>query len=116
MGLTTIHDDAIWARNVEGDPALSARIRALAPGEVIDLEVDGIVGRWERMRTGRDGRPTLGIKPIGEMRRVWARLRSEGRRIVPIREVLLADSYLAALAPALSEWDSPEDEAAYGDL
>jgi hypothetical protein len=116
MAFITINDDAIWARNVDGDPALGDRIRSLAPGEVIDLEVAGIVGKWERMRTGRDGRPTYGVKPIGDMRAVWARLRREGKRTVPVREVVLADSYLAALSPVLSEWDSAEDEAAYGDL
>ena len=88
----------------------------MQPGEVLDLEVDGIVGRWERMRTGKDGRPTLGIKPIAEMREVWARLRLQGKKIVSLREVVMADSYLAALADTLDEWNSPEDEEAFRDL
>ncbi len=116
VAFTTINDDAIWAKNIQGDAALSDRIRTLAPGQIIDLEVDGVVGRWERMRTGKDGRPTYGIKPIAEMREVWARLRRQGQRTVAVREVVLADSYLAALVPTLSEWNSPEDEEAYGDL
>jgi len=116
LGFIAVHDDAIWATNVEGDPSLGERIRALAPGEMIDLEVDGIVGKWQRMRTGRDGRPAYGIRPIGDMQDVWARLRRQGKTTVAIREVAPADSYLAALAPTLSEWDSAEDEAAYGDL
>jgi hypothetical protein len=116
MGTTLANDDSIWVRNIEGDAALRERIKAMAPGQVIDLEVDGIVGRWERMRTGKDGRPTLGIKPIAEMRSVWARLRLHGPRIVPIRAVTTADAYLAAMTGVMSEWVSPEDEEAYGDL
>jgi hypothetical protein len=116
MGTTRINDDTIWVRNIEGDPNLRDRIMSMKPGETIDLEVDGIVGKWERMRTGSDGRPTLGIKPIAEMRSVWARLRGQGPKVVPIREVMTADSYLAALSGLMSEWDSPEDDEAYRDL
>jgi hypothetical protein len=113
---TDIVDDAIWVKRIDGSPELQKRIAALKPGEVIDLEVDGIVGRWERMRTGKDGRPTRAIKPISEMREVWARLRRQGKKIVSIREVVMADSYLAALADILDEWNSPEDEEAFRDL
>ena len=116
MPTTTINDDAIWVKNIDGDSALKERIRTMRPGEVIDLEVDGIVGKLERMRDGRDGRPTFGIKPIAEMRQVWARLRARKEKIVAIRPVVLADSYLAALSPLLSEWDSAEDDEAYRDL
>jgi hypothetical protein len=116
MATTKINDDAIWLKNIEGNPTLQDRIKAMRPGEVLDLEVDGIVGKWERMRDGKDGRPTFGIKPIAEMREVWARLRSEPGKVARIREVLSADSYLAGLRPLLSEWDSPEDDEAYRDL
>jgi hypothetical protein len=116
MAHARIRDDSIWAKHIEGAPELRDRILALRPGEAIDLEVDGIVGRWERMRTGKDGRPTNGIKPIAEMRRVWANLRKQGERIVRIREVVMADSYLAALPQVLDEWNSPQDDEAYRDL
>ncbi len=116
MATTTIKDDAIWVKHIEAGSELRARITGLRAGETIDLEVDGIVGRWERMRDGRDGRPTLGVRPVAEMREVWKRLQSQRGRIVGIREVLAADTYLAALAPMLSEWDSPADNEAYRDL
>jgi hypothetical protein len=113
MATVKINDDAIWLKNIEGSSRLQEKIKALRPGEALDLEIDGIVGKWERMRDGADGRPTLGIKPIAEMREVWAMRRG---RIVRVREVVAADSYLAALTPTLNEWDSPEDDEAYGDL
>ena len=68
------------------------------------------------MGDGRDGRPTLGINPIAALRSVWARLRGDQRKVVPVREVVAADSYLASLTPALGEWDSAEDDEAYRDL
>jgi hypothetical protein len=116
MATVDIRDDAIWVRNIEGDAALQERIRRLAPGETMELEVDGVVGRWERMRDGRDGRPTLGIKPISDMRKVWSKWRQQAGRMVEIREVVSARSYLEAVQATLADWNSPEDERAYRDL
>lgn len=116
MAKVKIRDDAIWTKHIEGDTRLRDRIAGLPENQIIDLEVDGIVGRWQKMRMGRDGRPTSGIKPIEAMKEVWARFRSEPGRIVDIREVRTADSYLGLVQSTLSEWDSPEDEAAYRDL
>ncbi|MEO8686142.1 MAG: hypothetical protein ABI414_15040, partial [Devosia sp.] len=116
MATVKINDDAIWVKHIEGSETLRDRIRSLRAGDVVELEVDGIVGKWERMRDGRDGRPTLGIKPISHMKDVWAKLREHSGRIVELREVITADTYLRSLASTLSEWDSPEDAAAYADL
>jgi len=116
MSMIKIVDDAIWISHIEGDPALQARLSALAPGDFVDLEIDGIVGRWQRMKHGRDGRPTLGIKPVAEMREVWARMRKKPRKLVSLREVRTADAYLRSLGGRMEEWESAEDEAAFRDL
>lgn len=116
MATVAIKDDAIWIRHIEGGKGLQDRLLRLHAGDSLDLEIDGIVGTWERMRDGRDGRPTLGIKPVAHMREVWARMRRQSGRIVQIREVTTAASYLDAVAATLTEWNSPEDEAAYADL
>src|ERR1700684_3386715 len=106
MAYVEISDDAIWAKQIEGGKALKDRILSLAPGEVIELEVDGIVGRWERMRNGKDGGSTKGIKPIGPMKEVWKRLQARRGEVVEIREVRTVDAYLAGLSNTLSEWNS----------
>ncbi|MDP1729615.1 MAG: hypothetical protein Q8L54_00230 [Devosia sp.] len=116
MAKVKIRDNSIWLNHIEGDRPLRERLQSMKPGQIVDLEVDGIVGRWERMKNGRDGRPTPGIKPIEAMRDVWKRMQSQRGRVVDLRAVRTADSYLAALTPLLSEWDSPEDEEAYRDL
>jgi len=116
MGYVEIRDDAVWAKQIEGSKALKDRIVTLAPGDIVELEVDGIVGKWERMRNGKDGRPTMGIKPVGPMREIWKQWQSRRGEIVEVREVHKADSYLAALSGTLSEWNSPEDEEAFRDL
>jgi hypothetical protein len=116
MAHVEINDDALWATKIEGGKALKQRILALAPGDVIDLEVDGIVGRWEKMRTGRDGRATPGIKPIGPMKEVWKGLQARRGELVEVREVKTADAYLATLSSTMTEWNSPEDEEAFRDL
>ena len=106
----------MWAKQIEGGKALKDRIFTLAPGEVIELEVDGIVGKWEKMRKGRDGRPTMGIKPIGPMKEIWKRLQSRRGDVVEVREVRTADEYLSVLSNTMTEWNSPEDEEAFRDL
>lgn len=116
MASVVIRDDAIWIGHIEGNQALQERLRQLRAGDVLDLEVDGIVGTWERMRDGRDGRPTLGIKPISHMKQVWAEMRRRTGRTVHIREVATAETYLSTVSSTLDEWNSPEDEAAYADL
>lgn len=116
MGYIKIQDDLVWAKQIEGDNALRDRILNLPPGATIDLEIDGIVGPWEKAKTGRDGRPTAAIKPVGPMREIWKRYQARRGEIVQVRETRTADSYLKALSGTLSEWDSPEDDEAFRDL
>jgi hypothetical protein len=116
MAKVKIADDAIWARHVEGDVRLKDRLNSMKPGEIVDLEINGVYGRWQRMRDGKDGRPTPGIRPIEAMRDVWSSWQKNRGKVVDIREVRSADSYLASLTPLMAEWDSPEDELAYHDL
>src|SRR5271169_3307054 len=116
MVYVVISHETIWAKQIEGGKALKDKILSLAPGEVIELEVVGIVGGWEKMRNGRDGRATMGLKPIGPMKEIWQRLQSRRRDVVEVRQVRTADSYLAALSETMTEWNSPEDEEAFRDL
>jgi len=117
MGQIKISDSNIWAKQVEDDPPLKERILNLAPGNMIDLEVGGVAGRWAKANTGRDGRATPAIKPVGAMKEVWKNFFQTRRgTFVTIRQTQLADSYLAALRGTLSEWDSPEDDEAFRDL
>lgn len=113
MGYVKISDDMLWITQIEGDPELKERILKLPPGAAIDLEVDGVVGHWEKARTGKDGRPTAAVKPIGPMREIWKRFQARRGEIVPVRETRSADSYLKALAGTLSEWETPEDQEAF---
>ena len=116
MGYVEITDDTIWAKQIEGAKALKDRILSLSPGDLIELEVDGVVGQWEKMRSGRDGRATKGIKPVGPMKEIWKRFQARRGQIVRVREVRTADAYLESLGETLSEWNSPEDEEAFRDL
>lgn len=116
MAYVKIRDDSLWAKHIEGDNGLRERILNLPAGAAIDLEVDGIVGHWEKAKTGKDGRPTAAIKPVGPMRDIWKRFQARRGEIVVVRETRTADSYLKALSGTLSEWNSPEDEEAFRDL
>ena len=116
MGYVKIRDDLLWAKQIEGDNALKEHIASLPDGAMIDLEVDGIVGHWEKAKTGKDGRPTQAVKPVGPMREIWKRFQARRGELVPIRATRTADRYLAALSDSMTEWNSPEDEEAFRDL
>jgi hypothetical protein len=116
MGYLKIRDDLLWAKQIEGDHELRHRIISLPAGAMIDLEVDGIVGHWEKAKAGKDGRMTQAVKPIGPMREIWKKFQARRGEIVSIRESRAADSYLRALRDTLCEWDSPDDEEAFRDL
>jgi hypothetical protein len=116
MGYVQIKDDLLWAKQIEGDNELKERITRLPAGKTIDLEIDGVVGHWEKAKTGRDGRQTAAVKPVGPMREIWKRFQARRGEIVPIRETRTADSYLAALTGVMTEWNSPADEEAFRDL
>jgi hypothetical protein len=43
-------------------------------GQTIRLEIDGVSGTWRRMDDGKDGRATLGLRPLGAAHEVWSGL------------------------------------------
>lgn len=117
MPSVEIRDNNLWAKHIQGGALLRDRILSLKPGEVIELEVAGVVGAWEKTRVGKDGRAQEAVKPIGNMKKIWDRFQSRRGEIVEIREIRTADSYLAAVSDLLAdEWNSPEDEEAFRDL
>lgn len=114
----TIRDDAIWARHIEGDPGLVARILALPENAAILLLIEGTPVRFVKMRDGVDGCPTPGLRPGDEAARSFLRAlqarRGEQVHVSPAD--LPEGAYLASLSALLSEWESPEDAAAYDRL
>ena len=116
MGYVKIGDVLLWAKHIEGDRQLQDRIINLPAGHSIDLEIDGIVGHWEKAKVGKDGRPTEAIKPVGPMREIWKRFQARRGDIVRIRETRTADSYLQAASELMTEWNSEADEEAFRDL
>jgi len=76
---TTISDFVIWAKQIHDDEDIGQRIAALNAGQTIDLIVDGIRGVWRKMDDGKDGRPTRGIRPLGQTQAFWRSL-YESRR------------------------------------
>ena len=113
MGYLKIGDDLLWAKHIEGDKELRDRIVNLPAEGSIDLEIDGIVGHWEKAKIGKDGRATDAVKPVGPMREIWKRFQARRGDIVKIRETRTADSYLKAIGETLTEWNSPADEEAF---
>jgi hypothetical protein len=119
MASMIIRDDAIWAKHLSGDPELVRRIIALPEEKPLVLVIEGHPVRFLKMRNGKDGRPTHGLKPDPAFRPFWAALQERRGQPIEVRlqdATTLADPYLASLAGLLAEWDSPEDAQAYDGL
>ena len=111
-----IEDHVIWFKHL-GSQALVERLRRLEPEQELTLETGGVIGRWQRMNTGKDGRETLGIRPVGSMKSIWNDwFRSRKGDLIEIREVKIADDYLASASVLFAEWSGAEDEEAFRDL
>ncbi|GAA0299428.1 hypothetical protein [Rhodovulum strictum] len=111
-----VEDVNMWFSHIDS-PRVRARLEALESEEEISLEVDDIIGRWCRMKTGRDGRKSDGLRPIGPMRDVWMRwFHEEKGKVVTVRPVTMADDVAASASALMVEWTSPEDEAAFAGL
>ena len=111
-----IEDVAIWFKHVNS-PSLVKRLASMDEEQEITLETDGIIGRWQKMKTGKDGRKTNGIRPVGSMKLVWNDwFKTRKGTLVEVREVKMADDYLTASSAMFSEWSEEEDEEAFRDL
>ncbi len=111
-----ITDYVVWFKHLH-TKSLLEKLKAIPANGEVSLETDGVVGRWQRMANGNDGRPVFGIKPVGAMKSVWGEwFKNRKGEKVEIREARLADDYLAAASPLFSEWAGDEDEEAFRDL
>ncbi len=71
MATAIVRNYCLWAKHIEGDPQLAARVVSMRSGETLMLSVDGIVGRWQKMADAPSGAPTPGLRPTDRMRDAW---------------------------------------------
>ena len=115
--LLEIKDNVIWVTHLKENDRLYRKVIALRDEEIIQLRIDGIVGKWAKMKTGADGRPTLALKPIGAMATVWSRYQSRRGEKVDLSLADDAEDPLLRFADmTFEEWNTAEDEEAFGDL
>ena len=84
--LVEVRDDVLWANHIHGNDPLKTEITELSAGCLIELEIDGFLGTWEKMADGKDGRPTFGIKPRGPAQTRWHELQARRGACVPIQK------------------------------
>lgn len=116
MATMLIRDDALWAGHIEGDPDLVRRIRTLPANAPLVLRIEGRPMRFRKMNDGRDGRPTDGVKPDADSSEAWQALQARRRETITVEPDASVDPYLLSLSAMLTEWNSPDDAAAYDGL
>lgn len=119
MGRMQVRDNAVWAKHIEGAPEIVRTILELKAETPITLRVDGKPVRFVKMRDGKDGRKTNGLRPDKAFKPFWDAMQSRRGEIVEVhldRDGPQSDPYLASISTLLSEWDSVEDAEAYDGL
>jgi len=86
-GWVQIEDNVIWVSHIRDNDALVSRIHNMNENEIIALEVDWFRGFWCKMKSGKDGRPTSGLKPLEDANKHWKSAQRRKGEAVPIREV-----------------------------
>jgi hypothetical protein len=67
MGKVKVVDDLIVLDRIEQDEPLKRRLRALSSGTGIDLDVNGVVGRWERTVVDIEGQWRDALRAAGKV-------------------------------------------------
>jgi hypothetical protein len=98
MASVEVSDYVLWTKHVHGDDHLRQKLELLEPGQVIALRVDGVTGKWRKMRPNQAGGYNVpGLTPLGQAKAAWGelyrRFKPEGGAVV---ELALADSPDAA--------------------
>lgn len=99
MAQVTVAGVVLWAKHIHGD-GLAERVTALPGGHVVRLTVDGVAGDWRKMDDGCDGRPTPGLRPLGDIKAVWRDLYMRRRGATVALEA--AEHATPLLYPALA--------------
>lgn len=86
MSHVEVRDYAHWAKHIYENEPLKEKILNLSQGQLIELVVDGWRGQWVKMDDGKEGRPTLGIKDLGDARQHWNALNKHRGTVVQIKE------------------------------
>jgi hypothetical protein len=58
------NDNLIWLKHIKADANVLALLNQVPAGTKLKFEVAGVVGDWERMKDGKDGRRTPGSSPL----------------------------------------------------
>ncbi len=120
MGSLAIKDHTIWVKHIENDPLIVSKIMSLEQNTLVALIIEDKPVLFRKMRDGKDGRPTDGIRPDEDFKEFWKEMYETRRgEVVSIElnsDFNPQDSYLKALSTILNEWDSAEDNEAFNAL
>lgn len=100
MAQVEVRDRTIWTKHVHGDADLVRSLENLPEGQPVTLSVGGKVGTWVKMRDQPGGKPTPGLKPVGEVQAHWKHL-FENRRGAVVEIAMAANDH--------TEWASASD-------
>ena len=110
MGKAKVGTVIILLDEIEDDDALVLRLRALSRGTVVDLEVAGRRGRWERAMIELGPNERAGaVVSLGEAMS-YRKALGDVPRFADIREIVPSEVQLATFGLRYNPWDTPENQ------
>ncbi|MEL6060361.1 MULTISPECIES: hypothetical protein [unclassified Methylobacterium] len=117
MATLILRDDVLRARPVEDNPDLGRAIRTLPSDQPLVLRIEGRPLRFRKVVDAATGHPTDGVRPEPVDAEIWHDLQSRRGSMITVEpERPMPDPYLLSLSATLTEWNSPDDAAAYDGL
>lgn len=84
-GYIEIREKNFWIKHIYKGESLKNYLLNIKQNTIVNMEIDGFTCKWAKMKDGRDGRKTSGIKPIGKSKEFWVRLQERRGELVAIK-------------------------------
>ncbi len=85
LGCLEIRDNNIWIKQIYEGESLQNYLSNIKQNTIVNLEIDGVSCKWAKMRDGRNGIKTRGIRPVGKSKDLWVKLQERRGELVTIK-------------------------------
>lgn len=76
MSFVEARNYALWVEHIHGNADLQKKIESMDPGELIEIEVEGVRSQWEKIVVPAVEGQRHGLRAAGEAQQHWHSLRN----------------------------------------
>ena len=84
-GYIEIRENNLWIKHIYKGESLKNYLLNIKQNTIVNMEIDGLTCKWAKMKDGRDGRKTSGIKLVGKSKSFRLKLQKRRGELVTIK-------------------------------